>query len=124
MGKRYQRRAADMIQAQLSDLLQTQVNDPRVEMVTITVVDVTPDITQAHVYFSVLGGSEAQTEALAGLQSAAGFLRWELGQRVRLRNTPKLIFHFDYSLERGERISSLLDQLHEEDETKGPGSEP
>jgi ribosome-binding factor A len=113
-----------MIQAQLSELLQTRVNDPRVEMVTITGVDVTPDTTQAHVYFSVLGGSEAQDEALAGLQSAAGFLRRELGQRVRLRNTPKLNFHFDYSLERGERISSLLDQLHEEDETEGPGSEP
>jgi ribosome-binding factor A len=122
MGTKYQKRAADLIQVHLTDLLRTRVNDPRVHMVTITGVDVTADTRKAHVYFSVLGGPEAQAEALAGLQSAAGFLRRELGRRIRLRNTPELVFHWDSSLERGERISSILDELC--DETEGSGSEP
>ncbi|HIE39596.1 MAG TPA: 30S ribosome-binding factor RbfA [Anaerolineales bacterium] len=122
MGTKYQKRAADLIQVHLTDLLRTRVNDPRVHMVTITGVDVTADTRKAHVYFSVLGGPEAQAEALAGLRSAAGFLRRELGQRIRLRNTPELVFHWDSSLERGERISSILDELS--DEIEGPGSEP
>jgi ribosome-binding factor A len=116
MSKRYQRRAAERIRVHLSNLLQTQVNDARVQMVTLTGVEVDPKVTRAHVYFSVLGGSEEKAEALAGLQSASGYLRRELGQRIRLRNTPKLIFHWDPSMERGERISSLLDQLKDESE--------
>ena len=114
MGKKYQKRAADLIQLHLTDLLQTQVNDPRVEMVTITGVEVTPDTRRADVYFTVLGGPEARDEALAGLESAAGFLRRELGRRIRLRNTPEIVFHWDESFERGERISALLDQLQQD----------
>jgi len=114
MGKKYQGRVADLIQTHLTDLLQTRVNDPRVAMVTVTGVEVTPDTRRADVYVTVLGGPEAKAEAMAGLQSAAGFLRRELGQRVRLRNTPELVFHWDDSLERGERIDHLLDQLKDD----------
>lgn len=114
MGKKYQKRAADRIQTHLTDLLQKQVNDPRLQMLTITGVEVTPDATRAHVYFTALGGSERQAEALAAIQSAAGFLRRELGRRLRLRNTPELVFHWDASIERGERISTLIDRLREE----------
>ena len=116
MSKRYQQRAAERIRVHLSNLLQTQVNDARIQMVSLTDVEVDPKVTRAHVYFSVLGGPEERDEALAGLQSAAGYLRRELGQRIRLRNTPQLIFHWDPSMERGERISNLLDQLHDESE--------
>lgn len=123
MGSKYQRQAASLIQGHLTQLLQTQVNDPRVRLVTITAVEVTPDATRAHVYITALGSPEEQQEVLAGLQSAASFLRRELGQRIRLRNTPELVFHWDTSLERGERISSLLDQLWD-DEADGPGTEP
>lgn len=115
MGKKYQKRAADLIQAHLTDLLQKQVNDPRVRMVTITGVEITPDATRAHVYFTALGGPEQQAAAAAGLQSAAGFLRRELGQRLRLRHTPELVFHWDTSIEQGERIDRLLDQLRAEE---------
>ncbi len=123
MGTKYQRQAASLIQGHLTQLLQTQVNDPRVQMITITGVEVTPDTSRAHVYVTALGSAEEQEEAMAGLRSAAGFLRRELGQRIRLRNTPELVFHQDISIERGERISHLLDQL-KDDETRGPGSEP
>jgi len=93
------------------DLLERKVSDPRLQMVTITGVAVTSDAARADVHFSVLGGAEAQAEAQKGLQSAAGWLRRELGQRVRLRNTPQLFFHYDPSLEHGEHIASILDEL-------------
>jgi ribosome-binding factor A len=80
-------------------------------MVSITGVTITPDASSAKVYFSVLGGDEARTEAQDGLDGAARWLRRELGQRLRLRNTPELIFRYDASLEHGERIASILDEL-------------
>jgi ribosome-binding factor A len=80
-------------------------------MVTVTDVVVTPDVLRADVHFSVLGGPEARAEAQAGLESAAGWMRRELGRRLRLRHTPKLVFHYDPSLERGEHIASILDDL-------------
>jgi ribosome-binding factor A len=123
MGTRYQKRAADLVQSHLTDLLRTRVNDPRLQMVTITGVDVTPDATRARVYFSVLGGAEEQAEALQVLRSMAGFLRRELGQRIHLRNTPEHVFCWDASIERGDRISSLLDQLLQEDGPTGPEPE-
>jgi len=111
MSKKYQRRVGDMIRSHLTDLLGRKANDPRLQMVTITDVVVTPDAARADVHFSVLGGAEAQAEVQEGLESAAGWLRRELGHRLRLRNTPLLVFHYDPSLERGEHIASILDEL-------------
>jgi ribosome-binding factor A len=111
MSKRYQRRVSDLIRGHLTDLLERKINDPRLEMVTITDVVVTPDVVRANVHYSILGGAEVQAEAQAGLESAAGWLRRELGRRLRLRNTPQLVFHYDPSLERGEHIASILDEL-------------
>ena len=111
MGKRYQRRVSELVHVRLSELLERKSKDPRLAMVTITDVEVTPDAMQAKVYFSVLGGKEARDEALQGLRSAAGWLRRELGQQLRLRNVPELIFRYDRSVERGERISAILDEL-------------
>lgn len=120
MGKkRYQRRVSDLVRTRLTDLLERKVNDPRLEMVTITEVAVTPDAVRADVHFSVLGGPEVQAEAQAGLESAAGWLRRELGRRLRLRKTPELVFHYDPSLERGEHIVSILDELGIGGEEKG-----
>jgi ribosome-binding factor A len=111
MGKRYQRRVSELVHVRLSELLERKSKDPRLAMVTITDVEVTPDVMQAKVYFSVLGGKEARDEALEGLRSAAGWLRRELGQQLRLRNIPELVFRYDRSVERGERISAILDEL-------------
>ncbi len=119
MGKKYQRRISDLVRSRLTDLLKRKANDPRLQMVTITDVVVTPDARYADVHFSVLGGVEEQEETLAGLESAAGWLRRELGRSLRLRNTPALTFHYDPSLERGEHIAGILDELRisEQDET-------
>jgi len=93
------------------DTLQTQISDPRLGAVTITQVKVTPDTTRADVYYSVLGDEDERQTAQQGLDSAAGRLRREVGARTRLRNTPALVFHWDPSLEYGERIEQLLDEL-------------
>jgi ribosome-binding factor A len=111
MSRRYQRRVSDLVRTHLTDLLERKANDPRVRMVTITDVTTTPDALRADVHFSVLGDAEAQAEAQAGLESAAGWLRRELGRRLRLRNTPRLVFHYDPSLERGEHIAGIIDEL-------------
>ena len=111
MSKKYQRRVSELIHGHLMELLERKVNDPRLRMVTITDVAVTPDAVRADVHFSVLGGEEVQAEAQAGLDSAAGWLRRELGRSLRLRNTPELVFHYDPSLARGEHIASILDEL-------------
>ena len=120
MSKKYQRRVSGLIRSHLTDLLARKSNDPRLYMVTITDVAITPDTRRADVHYSVLGGVESQVEAHAGLESASGWLRRELGRRLRLRNTPALVFHYDPSMERGEHIASILDELRlgEDDDGK------
>jgi ribosome-binding factor A len=102
---------SELIHIRLSNLLERKIKDPRLEMVTITDVEVSPDASRANVYFSALGGDQSREEAKEGLESAAGWLRRELGKQLRLRRTPELIFHYDRSVERGERISNILDDL-------------
>jgi ribosome-binding factor A len=111
MSKKYQRRVSGLIRSHLTDLLTRKSNDPRLHMLTITDVTITPDARRADVHYSVLGGVESQAEAHAGLESASGWLRRELGHRLRLRNTPALVFHYDPSMERGEHIAGILDEL-------------
>lgn len=111
MGRKYQRRISELIQVRLAHLLEKKVQDPRIKLVTITGVEITPDAARADVYFSVLGGEVAREEAQEGLDSAAGWLRHELGRKLRLRNIPELVFHYDPSLKRGERISEILEEL-------------
>ena len=98
----------------LAALLVRHVNDPRVENVTVTGVEVTNDLSLARVYYSLLGDEEKRRVAQRGLENVAGFLRGEIGRRLRLRSTPQLRFLFDASLATGERIETLLREWHEE----------
>ena len=102
-------RVARQIQQELSQILEEQLKDPRVGMVTLTAVQMTPDLRIARVHFSRLGAAEDREQAKAALEHAAGFLRRELGQRLRLRYLPELRFFIDDSLDRYDRISELLD---------------
>jgi ribosome-binding factor A len=111
MSTRRQRKVADLIQEEISDIITRKVRDPRVEGVTITAVEVTPDLRYAEVYFATLGDEEGRQSALAGLNAAAGFLRHELAPRLDLRYTPELRFHVDHTWEQGARIDALLDQI-------------
>ncbi len=111
MVTRRQRRISALIKEAISELLQREVADPRLDFVTVTDVETSGDLRQAHVYVTFLGDSQQQKESLEVLMRAAGFLRHELGQRVYLRYVPDLTFHLDPSVEQGQRIDSILQQL-------------
>ncbi len=120
MPSRRQRRVSDLIQEEISELLQKKVSDPRLSFVTVTAVEVSADLRQAHIYVSTMGDQEARREMLAGLKHATGFLRHELGARLGLRYVPGLTFHLDDSLERSQRIMQLLDQLEGNNREQSP----
>jgi len=110
--KRHSQRAqrvADQIQRELADLLVNDVKDPRVGPVTLTQVDVSPDLAHATVRFSHLAGKEHAQEAVAALERTAGFLRSELSRRLDLYSVPQLHFAYDDSIESGMRLSQLID---------------
>jgi ribosome-binding factor A len=100
----------DLIQRELSGLLQRELRDPRVGLVTITSVDVSPDLSHAKVFFTILGNEDLK-ETRAGLKRAAGFLRTRLAKRIKLYTTPELRFEYDESVERGDRLSRLIDSV-------------
>ena len=101
-------RVAEAIQEELAHLLVREIKDPRIGMITLTGVRVSPDLRHARVLFSVLGGAGRRDEALGGLQSAAGFIRAQLARRLNLRVAPQIVFEADTSLEEAERVSRLL----------------
>lgn len=102
-------RVAEQVQRELADLIRLEIKDPRVGMVTLTGVEVAADYGHAKVYFTLLGDTDQVSAATEGLNHAAGFLRRELGRRIKLRTVPQLHFVFDESVERGMRLSSLID---------------
>lgn len=104
------RRIADQIQRELSDIIRLEIKDPRVGMVTITDVEVSQDNAHAKVFFTALGEPVQQEAAERALNHAAGFLRSALAQRLKLRTVPQLRFDYDASVERGMRLSKLIDQ--------------
>ena len=107
-----QGRVGERIQTILSELLRKEVSDPRLYNVTVTEVNLDPELMFADVYVNALGDESRQEQVMKGLKSATGFLRREVGKRVQLRNTPELHFHWDETLERGESMNQLLAKLH------------
>ncbi len=109
-------RVAELIKREVSQMLLHGIKDDRVGtgMVSVTYVDVSGDLQHAKVYVSIYGTESAKSETMAGLRSATGFIRSELGSRVRLRRTPEVIFIEDDSIERGTKVLSLLNQLEYE----------
>ncbi len=111
---RRQRRVGELLKEELSILLQREARDPRLEDVTVTDVEISPDLRHARVYVSVIGDQQAKAKALKGLEHATGFLKRQLAARVTLRRIPDLTFHLDESMERGQRIMELLHQIEGE----------
>ncbi|MBM7552706.1 30S ribosome-binding factor RbfA [Thalassobacillus pellis] len=108
-------RVAEQMKKELGDIISKKIKDPRVGFVTVTDVDVTGDLQQAKVYISVLGDDKKQQDSLLGLAKAKGFIRSEIGKRIRLRKTPEIAFEFDEAIERGNRIETILRGLNEDD---------
>ena len=109
------RRIAEQVQRELSGIIRLELKDPRVGMITLTDVEVTRDNAHARVYFTLLGGESRAEEARSGLQHAAGYLRSQLAKSLNIRVVPQLHFEYDASVERGARLSQLIDTAVAED---------
>ncbi|MFN7752021.1 MAG: 30S ribosome-binding factor RbfA [Pseudomonadota bacterium] len=120
-------RIAEQIQRELPGLIRLELDDPDVGMVTLTGVEVAADLAHAKVFFTVLEAPDARVDAVASrrrqstqaLARAAGYLRSELGSRLRLRSVPQLHFFYDESIERGAHLSRLIDRAVSDDEGRG-----
>lgn len=104
-------RVADLIKQEISDIIRNEMRDPRIGFMTITGVDLSMDLRHAKVYYSVLGAEEDQLRCQRSLDHAAGFLRSQLGRRIRIRHIPELLFRYDESFERAQRIAEVMKQI-------------
>ena len=104
-------RLSGLLQAELADLLRTSVKDPRVTSLTITGVDLAADLGHAKIYYMPLGGEGDLRAMAAGLGAATGFLRREVGRRLRLRRAPELVWQLDTTLDRAMAVTTLIEQL-------------
>ena len=109
-------RVADQIRAELAQLLAREVHDPGIGFVTLTRVQVSPDLQQARVFYTALGDEKAQASSRRALDRAAPFLRRQIGARLRLKRTPELRFIYDESIAGQDRIEQLLSEIHASDD--------
>ncbi len=107
-------RLADLIRAEVAKIIAGELKDPRVGFATVTAVDLSADLHHARVAVSVLGAADAQQKSLEGLTSATGYVRRELGTRLRLRRTPELTFVLDQGTAENARLETLLQKLKDE----------
>ena len=107
-------RVAEQMKKELGEIIGRKIKDPRVGFVTVTDVAVTGDLQQATVYITSLGNDRERAETLKALEKASGFIRSEIGSRIRLRRTPEIMFEFDSSVAYGNKIDELLRSLHED----------
>lgn len=117
MAKEFSRssRVAEQIKRELAELIRLEVKDPRVGFISLTDVELTPDYAHAKIFFTAMQGEEGLEAILVGLNRARGFLRRELGRRVRIHTTPELHFVYDRSVENGSYMSTLIDKAVAED---------
>jgi len=105
-------RVGEQMKKELSEIIGRKIKDPRIGFVTVTDVQVTGDLQQAKVYISVLGDEEQKETTLKGLATAKGFIRSEIGKRIRLRKTPEILFEFDESITYGNRIDTIIHDIN------------
>lgn len=111
-------RVGELIQKEISALLLRGLNDPRIGFVTVTGVEVTPDLHLARVYYTVIGDDDVRRNCAAGLKSATPFIRQHLGRQLQMRYTPDLLFQYDSSIDYGIRIESLLREVKSSDDDR------
>ena len=110
---------SSLVQIELGELIVKKLKDPRIGFVSITEVDVSPDLTTAKVFVSILGDPESQKKTMDGLTAATRFVRFEIGRRMELRSVPEIRFIQDKSLERGARILTKMKELAKSSNTRG-----
>jgi ribosome-binding factor A len=111
---RRQERLSEQIHTEVAEIVAGELKDPIIGFVTVTRVEMTPDLRQAKVWVSALGGEEEPRQAMEGLASAAGYVRRELGYRLRLRFSPQITFLPDRGPEEFQKLESVLQKLHDE----------
>ncbi|MBT3336765.1 MAG: 30S ribosome-binding factor RbfA [Anaerolineae bacterium] len=116
-------RIADRVKRELSEMLIHEISDPRVQQIYITDVNIDRELAYANIYVSAIEGSERAKEVLSGLESASGFIRRALSQRVKLRSFPHLRFHWDPTLEQADRIEEIFASIREDDERRKTNNE-
>lgn len=118
-------RVAELIRREVSQMLLSEIKDDRVQvgMVSVTSVEVSGDLQHAKIFVSIYGSDDARAQTMQGLKSATGFVRSELGHRMRLRRTPEVQFLEDRSIERGTQVLSLINRLSQERKDPEPGDE-
>lgn len=104
-------KVAETIHEVVSSILSRGLNDPRIGFVTITAVEVTDDLHQARIFFTVIGDDQSKKESESGLNSARGYIRRELGKHLTMRYIPEILFKYDHSQDYGSRIDSLLKEI-------------
>jgi len=117
-------RVGDQIRSELASLLTREVHDPGIGFLTITSVKVSPDLQQARVYYTLMGDSNARRESARALDRATPFLRRQVGQRLRLKRVPELSFFYDDSIEKGDRVEQILQELQMERARRPHADEP
>ncbi|HEY8909620.1 MAG TPA: 30S ribosome-binding factor RbfA [Desulfosporosinus sp.] len=117
MSKHRPNRLAESLKEEISQLIRVELKDPRIGFVTLTSVEVAGDLAHAKVYISVLGTEDEGKESLDVLNRAAGFVRSEIGKRIRLRHVPAIVFVYDPSIEHGAHILKLLRDVEVPDDT-------
>ena len=117
-------RINEEVHRELSNIIRSEIKDPRINpMTSVVAVEVAPDLKSAKAYISVLGDEKSQKDTLAGLTSAEGYIRRELAKSVNLRNTPQIRFIMDQSIEYGVKMSKMIDDVCEQDESKAKSRE-
>ena len=121
---RYSRseRVKQILKEEISKILEYELKDPRIGLVTVTRVELTNDLRHAKVYFSVIGDEGKKEQARKGVESATGFVRKLIGERIRLRFLPEIVFKYDDSVEYAQRISEVLDKIKEQEKGKEDAS--
>lgn len=115
MRPRRSERLANLLKQEVSNIIQTELKDPRIGFVTITYVEVSEDLRRANIYVSLFGNPEQMQASVTGLDNAQGFIRGKIGQRLKLRYTPEICFKVDRSICYGARIEKLLANLKQDD---------
>ncbi len=121
-NKRLERIEHEIVR-EVSELLHKELKDPRVGFVTITGAKISPDLSSARVYASPMGDKRSTSQTMRGLASAAGFLSVELGKRLGMRRTPTIHFERDDSIERGVKLTNIIDEVQRADEARAKHTE-
>jgi len=118
MTKPRVKRVANELKQEVSRIIDNDLKDPRIGFVTITDVEMTPDLRLAKVYFSILGTDKNKRDTSIGLQKAKGYIRRLIGQRLKLRYTPQIEFLFDKSSEYAQHIQEIIEKIHKKEDRK------